>query len=389
MRKPALSDLSCLGKASWRRPWLSGDTHNLLLAPGDWQRYQWYFNLLYLSLKLLTSALDDSRSNDAIRNLVMDHSNSQIFERSYLSRQIRYDTQAAYLGRDPNQLLLQAANRMSRLQDPHRPRKLDDRQQEQVRRSKIIQDLYVARQSLSREIYDSFDTLKEAKAESSPLHAKYLRIQRLLVATIRAEERALLKATRQKYDRQAPIDNIERQLSGAIVRTDAPLIIHKRPQLAFMERSRIGEALFSEKPSMLLVKRSSNWRVPFINDLIALCGRRERCTPSKRREDRSIKSESDKPNEEKPAIFEPYRLQCKPYQCLFCLGSVDLADDDRRHDFASRYSLRRHLQRCHAKRLHKSDGIYCPHPHANCVGLIFQNPGLFMNHAARVHFVKM
>ncbi len=319
----------------------------------------------------------------------MDHSNSEIFERSYLSRQIRYDTQAAYLGRDPNQLLIQAANRMSRLQDPHRPRKLDDRQREQVRRSKIIQNLYDARQSLSQEIYDSFDTLKEAKAEGSPLHVGYLQIQRLLVATIRAEERSLLKATRQKYDRQAPIDNIERQLSGAIVRTDTPLTIHKRPQLAFLERSRIGEALFSEKPSMLLLERGLNWRVPFINDLIALCGRRERCTPSKRREGRNTNSESDKPKEKKSATGELYPVGCRPYQCLFCLGSVDLADDDRRHDFATRYSLRRHLQRCHAKRLHKSDGIYCPHPHANCVGLVFKDLGLFKNHAARVHFVKL
>lgn len=318
----------------------------------------------------------------------MDHTNSEIFERNYLSRQIRYDTQAAYLGRDPNQLLIQAANRMSRLQDPLRPRKLNDGQREQVRRSKIIQDLYVVRQSSSQEIYDSFDTLKEAKSEGSPLYAEYLRIQRLLVSTIRAEERSLLKATRQKYDRQAPIDNIERQLSGAVAKTDIPLPIHKRPQLAFLERSRIGEALFSEKPSMLL-ERGSNWRVPFISDLIALCGRRERCTPSKRRQSKNTKSQSHKSNEKKPATFETYPLRCGPYQCLFCLGSVDLSDEDRRHDFATRYSLRRHLQRCHAKRLRESTGIYCPHPHANCVGLVFKDGGHFKNHAARVHFVEM
>ncbi len=242
---------------------------------------------------------------------------------------------------------------------------------------------------MSQEIYDSFDTLKEAKAKSSSLHVEYLRIQRLLVAIIRVEERSLLKATRQKYDRQAPIDNIERQLSGAIVRIDTPLTIHERSQLAFLERSQIEEALFFEKSSMLLFERGSNWRVSFINDLIALCGRRERCTLSKRREGQNTKSESDESKEKKFATFELYPVRCRSYQCLFYLGSVDLANDDRRHDFVTRYSLRRHLQRCHAKRLQRSNDIYCPHPHANCVGLIFKDSRHFKNHVVRVHFVEM
>ena len=44
----------------------------------------------------------------------MDHTNSAIFQRNYLSRMIRYDTQAAYGGTAPRTELIQAANRMSR-----------------------------------------------------------------------------------------------------------------------------------------------------------------------------------------------------------------------------------------------------------------------------------
>ena len=39
---------------------------------------------------------DDPNSNGAVRNLVLDHATSMIFQRNYLSRMIRYDTQAAY-----------------------------------------------------------------------------------------------------------------------------------------------------------------------------------------------------------------------------------------------------------------------------------------------------
>lgn len=44
----------------------------------------------------------------------MDHTSSAIFQRNYLSRIIRYDTQAAYGGTAPRTELIQAANRMSR-----------------------------------------------------------------------------------------------------------------------------------------------------------------------------------------------------------------------------------------------------------------------------------
>ena len=45
----------------------------------------------------LTKA-DDPLSKDANRNMVLDHGNTNVFERNYLSRMIRCDTQAAYRG---------------------------------------------------------------------------------------------------------------------------------------------------------------------------------------------------------------------------------------------------------------------------------------------------
>lgn len=319
----------------------------------------------------------------------MNHSNFEIFERNYLLRQIRYDTQIAYLERNFNQLLIQAINRISCLQNLDRFKKLDDRQWEQVRRNKIIQDLYVAQQSLSQKIYNNFDTLKKTKTKSSSLHVKYFRIQRLFVIIIRIEERSLFKAMRQKYDKQISIDNIERQLNDAIIKTNISLIIQERSQFAFLKRSRIKETLFFEKSSMLFLERNSNWRILFINDLIALCERCERCISNKRCENRNIKSESDESKKKKFTTFELYFVRCKSYQCLFCLSNVDLTNDDRRHDFVIRYSLKRHLQRYYVKRLQRSNDIYCSHSHVNCVELIFKDSRYFKNYVVRVHFVKM
>ncbi len=264
--------------------------------------------MIYLSFKLLTSVLDNSRFNNTIRNLVINYINFEIFERSYLLYQICYNIQAVYFKRNLNQLLIQAINCISCLQNLYRSRKLDNRQQEQIKYSKIIQNLYIARQNLSQKIYNSFDTLKKTKTENLSLYTKYFRTQHLLVATICAEERFLLKTIQQKYNRQTLIDNIERQFSSTIVKTDVLLFIYKRFKLVFLKRSRIEEILFFEKLFIFFFERDSNWRVLFINNLIALYRQREYCFLSKRCKNRNIKNKNSKLKKKKSAIFELYFL---------------------------------------------------------------------------------
>ena len=220
-------------------------------------------------------------------------------------------------------------------------------------------------------------------------YTEYLRTQHLLITTICVGEYFLFKTTRQKYNRQTSIDNIERQLNSAIVKTDILLLIYKQFKLAFLKRSRIEKILFFEKSSILLLERDSNWRVSFINDLIALYRRRERCSSSKYRKSRNIKNKSNKSKEKKSAIFELYFLQYRLYQYLFCLDSIDLTNDNCCYNFITRYLLRRYLQCCYIKRLHKSDSIYCLYFYANCIELILKDSKHFKNYVVRIYFVKI
>jgi len=160
-------------------------------------------------------------------------------------------------------------------------------------------------------------------------------------------------------------------------------------QLIFLKRSRIEKILFFEKLSILFFERDSNWRILFINDLIALCRRRERCISSKCRENRNIKSKNNKSKKKKSATFELYSVQYRLYQCLFCLDSVDLADNNCCYNFVICYLFRRHLQRCYIKQLQKSNSIYCLHSYINCIELIFKNSEYFKNYVARIYFVKI
>ena len=309
-----------------------------------------------------------------------------MFERNYLSRQIRYDTQAVYVERDLNFLLIQATNRMSRLQNSLRSKKLNDQQRDQVRHCKIIQNLLVARRRLFDMIYENFDILKKTK--DSSLHAKYLQAQRLLISTIRAEERVLLKRTQKKYDKLILIENIERQLSDATLKSDILSLVRERSQLAFLKRSRVEKILFFEQSSICLHEKSIDWRVQLINDLIALCDRRERRHSITRRETQRLLIESDE-SKKKSFTSDSFSLRCRLFQCLFCLENVDLSKEDRRHDYANRFSLRRHLRRCHAKRVREDNEIHCSHSHVECAELMFNDVSHFKNHVAKVHFVEM
>ena len=68
----------------------------------------------------------------------MNYINSVIFQRNYLSRMIRYDTQAAYENTTPRTELIQAANRISRRIDPRRLKELIEAQNTDIRQKKEI-----------------------------------------------------------------------------------------------------------------------------------------------------------------------------------------------------------------------------------------------------------
>ena len=142
----------------------------------------------------------------------------------------------------------------------------------------IIHDLQAERKRLSNMIYEKYDIIKKIEIKSSSLHAKYVEIQRFLLNTIRVEKRFLLRQTQIKYDRDVFIKNIERQLRDETILCSTLL---KRSSFAFLKRSCIEKTLFHAK-FCLFFEKSSNWRMQLINDLIALCDRREHESSTKK-----------------------------------------------------------------------------------------------------------
>ena len=146
---------------------------------------------------------DDSSSNAAVRNLVMDHTNSSIFERNHLSRMIRYDVQAAYLGNAPEIELIRAANRMSRWMDPRRLKnKLTDGQEQDIKNESEVQDLYSCRERLHDEIRYKFGPIHQAKGQE--VYDDYIAVNRAICSKLRMRQRAVIKQLQDVYDARAP-----------------------------------------------------------------------------------------------------------------------------------------------------------------------------------------
>ncbi len=330
----------------------------------------------------------------------MDQTNSTVFHRNYLSRMIRYHTQAAYRGTEPRTELIQAANRMSRLIDPRRPKGLTDGQRESLRQEAETQALCYRRDQLYHRIRSSkFKFLY--RAEGEPIHDEYREAKRAVERLIKARERALKKQVQAEYDAIAPVNDIQAQLEGNAESVDRTVLTSGPIRYAFVERSRIAQAFF-DPPSTPGEEGDVGWRVSVVDDLVSLCtlqeGRFRKA--SRRRKTRVIESYPDdadaestsnavpsKPSESESEsqICHLFPLRCNQYQCLHCLGNRSLPLDERLHNLGSKFSLQRHFDRCHTFR----PGEPCPFPHPECAAITLNSMMHFKNHAAKVHGIYM
>lgn len=324
----------------------------------------------------------------------MDHTNSAIFQRNYLSRMIRYDTQAAYRGTASRAVLIRAANRMSRLIDPRRPKGPTDEQRENLRREVEIKDLCHRRDQLFNCIRDKFQFLY--RAEGEPIHDQYKEAKRAVERLLKARERDLKKQIQAEYDAIAPLQDIRAQLAGGEAESIDPILpIPRSFEYAFAERSRIATAFF-DPPSATTADGDVDWRISIVNDMVSLCTRQEgrfRKPPRSWKtqltgsspddaDSKPVKSES---SESESQVGDLFPLRCKPFQCLHCLGDARLPSHERLRNLGSKYSLRRHFARHHPFQ----PGKPCPFPQPGCAQVSFNNVMQFKNHAARVHGIYM
>jgi hypothetical protein len=248
-----------------------------------------------------------------------------MFERNYLSRMIRYNTQDAFWGRTPNHDSIKAASRIGRLRDPNQPKKLTEEQGSQVQQNSRILEMAATRDRLRAEIVAEFGVVKMTVGEL--FYEDYQVLGRMLNNTIRAEERVLLKRVQKKYDITALIIAIQRQLDGEFSDNKDTTSESETVQIKFVKRRRITEAALNN-PSIFADQKGFRRHVDLSINMIALCKRRERRRPknnnSRGRPSVKITNAPIILPKSKPEEKRNVPLKCNSFQYLFCLASGDL-----------------------------------------------------------------
>jgi len=305
---------------------------------------------------------------------VLDHASSMIFQRNYLSRMIRYDTSAAVLGTESRTPLIVASHRPSRMIDPRRPREASLQQLEQLRQDAGIQELRQHQKDLFDQIRDRYDYIYRAKG--LPIYDKYQYIKRDIDRLLKEKKRALKRQLQANYDAAAPMQDMLAQLA-----VDETLLFPVQPpsaslKYAFEERARIAQAFFDPSSSPK-GDRAFEQQIAIVDDLASLCTRQERRLRKPRQSwedniatslsddntsDVDIKSEC---SESDASVECQFPLQCRPFQCLYCIGDATLPLPERQHVFGSKHLLQRHFDRHHRF----LPGQSCPFPMMNAPSL--------------------
>ena len=352
---------------------------------------------------MIRRTANDPNANNPIRNLAMDHANEAIFQRNYLSRIIQYDIQATYRDTDPKTKLIRAAGRINRLMNPRRPKKLTDEQKEKIKREPALGKSRFQCEKLFREIRNEFTFVYRAKGK--PIHDHYQRARLDTYGAIKTREQAILTKIQARYNAIIPLQDMQEQINGNTKSIETQLT-RDVVKYDFAEKFRLA-GIFLTSRSKKEYKITD--QAIFVDDLARLCRRYETRVSTRKRKWSSsakIKIEETKSKEtesktEKALTPEPEEprakrtracdspqtaipVDCKPFQCLVCIGRTELSIENRLHNYGSKDSLKRHFHRTHPK--FKNNSV-CPHP--RCLGVVLELKTDFLNHAALVHGIFM
>lgn len=333
--------------------------------------------------------------SDSLRNLVMHHADTRTFLKYYLSRRISKNLPAIIRGLDPEDDIMRAACRMSRTIDPNRPKWLTTEQSTSVNQFPEIAALTRQRdeigQSLERPLW---------KNKGSPAYEIHRKLNQELRGAKKRAQDALLLQIQRKYDREQPMLEIKRQLSGI-----EPTESSKKPLKCSIEvpipQQRVIKSLLT-LPRETLEEEMAR-RTEAIDAVAAYCHFEEGDTcrlPRNKRignakvESQAFQEQSPESKDEaeisKPKIPQPetpfesaFRSIMKdhrPLFCFICVGQQGLDITKRVQEFHSHADVTKHIRRKHLKKLVPSATIAC-----NVCDETFPESMDFQRHAFDLH----
>jgi Protein of unknown function (DUF3435) len=305
----------------------------------------------------------------------MNHRDAGIFQ-AYINERVRFDVQAAFLGKPSADAIIRATSHMSRYVDPRAPVALEEPERNDLKSHPTIVKYRQLRDSLSQTLRTTYGTIKNA--EGTELYKTYQKAKgQFENAKIRLR-RSTFKKSRQQFFDTIDTKEVNEQLSLPLFDRQnwkPEVVLHR-----LEERRQVAD-LICRTTVELSDEANLDLRIRTIKALVNFCrlqetSQRKRIPPNR---DWGLVN-VDQSDEVALPNPQPLPAICLNTQCIFCLGNLNLSPESRFFGFCRPRKAREHVDKQHLQWLGAEEPVHCP-----LCDKVLEGVMHFKNHAATSH----
>lgn len=333
---------------------------------------------------------------DSIVDQVMRHDPlTGCMQNAYQSRRIGFNTQDAFLQRDPSaDGLTRAFTHMSIRCNPEVPKEIPKADLNKLSPDPEVASLAKQIKRMALFMRQEFGFINSAPKE---MREEYQQRRRDLKNAEKAFRADMTKVYQEACRRRIHNEELQKQLSGITIdpELDGEANLEPSVQHQLKERTQL-QAILSDFRQDLGTKRITDRKVRAVDLMVLLASRREVRPPAQSRSLSPLLYGSS--IRESSPIIKPFVPKLKVEEiplilgktrCIYCVGEDQLPYDMRMRSFKRACHMMDHVQNAHLKHECKGGKFICHHPQCKHLVDFLTSLDAFTNHVQRVHGVKL
>ncbi|KAJ6436177.1 ribosomal protein s17 [Purpureocillium lavendulum] len=304
-------------------------------------------------------------------------------QNAYLNHRVGFNTQDAFLERDPSaDGLTRAFTHMSIRCNPEVPKEVPKSELDNLEPDPDVVELTNQVKRMAIQIRQEYGFIKNAPKAAKQ---EYEQLRRDLKSADKAFRDDMTKVFQNEYRRRMHNAELERQLSGmAIEEQTEPSIQH-----ALEERTQL-QALLCDFDTNLSLKLTTDRKVRAVDLMVSLAARREVRKPLPPTPAcKWGESHASPPSPEPLPKMEEIPLVLGKTQCIYCVGDEQLPYVARMRAFNRASHMMDHVEKVHLRHEPTRASFVCRHPQCKHLGDFLTGLDHFKNHVQTVHGVKL
>lgn len=305
---------------------------------------------------------------------------------AYLNWRVQFNTQDAYLERDPSaDGLTKAFSHMSIRCNPEVPREIPKAELAKLQPDPDVVEMTREVKQTAIRLRQQYGFIKSAPAD---VKDEYQRRRRDLRNAEKAFKDDMTKEYQEAYRRRMHNEELERQMSGMVVEEKAePSIEHQLPERTFLQ------SILCDFCTDMAVEEITHRKIRAIDGMVRLAGCREVRRPQSVSPHNASRESSPELAETelliKPEPFKDIPLLLGKTQCIYCVGDERLTPAARMRKFKRVSHMMDHVENVHLRHEKGNAKFVCRHPECRHLGDFLTSLDHFKNHVQTVHGVKL